>query len=392
VRAFRKAGARTWQVRLYDGARAVDRSLETRDRASAAAIVRSLERVAERPALAPLWRALLARTLSPVVVWEADRAGTLEALVASLAAVDLAPLVDDWYKALEGKVADDTRAHYRHAVRLLVAAGTSYPSHLLTDSAVQDWLDGMEDVSPSTVRKRGMGMRRFTEWLVRVRKVLEVDPMARVELPAQAGPLTHYLETADAERLADAQPGQFRLLAMLLPGSAIEVSVALALRVRNVLRLSKEIHAPGTKAYSRDRVVRVAEWAWPAVLELVKGKHPDALLFDRIRDRWEARDAHAAAVEALASKGHLVYVRAPDGTAHAYTMRDHRHTWAVRAVRSGWPLEVVSRQLGHANGVLALKVYGRWVPSSDERAKWEAMATVRDAEMANQRKAEEVAG
>jgi hypothetical protein len=35
------------------------------------------------------------------------------------------------------------------------------------------------------------------------------------------------------------------------------------------------------------------------VLELLKGKHPDSLLFDRIPHRWAAGDAQRAAVEAL---------------------------------------------------------------------------------------------
>jgi integrase len=68
-------------------------------------------------------------------------------------------------------------------------------------------------------------------------------------------------------------------------------------------------------------------------------------------------------------------------------MRDHRHTWAVRAVRSGMPIAAVAEQLGHSDGgVLALKVYGRFAPKKSERDRWEAMATARDEERAAESK------
>jgi integrase len=316
---------------------------------------------------------------------------------AARSTTNLIPLVDDWHKVLVGPaggVSRDTADHYRAAVRGYVLSqlaqlgierwkdvppDAALHADRLTEALLTVHVEEMDDVEPATVRKRGQGLRRFTAWLVG-RRVLGVDPMEHVPLPAPGDPLCHYLETEEAKRLADAQAGQYRLLGYLLPGSAIEVSVALALRARDVAKDSREIRAAGTKTYNRDRVVRVADYAWDAVLELLKGRHPDSLLFDRIPHRWAARDAHAEAVASVAAKGHGIYV-----TPKPYTMRDHRHTWAVRAVRSGWPIEAVARQLGHVNGVLALKCYGRFVPTSEERDKWEKMATARDEQMGKER-------
>ena len=56
-------------------------------------------------------------------------------------------------------------------------------------------------------------------------------------------------------------------------------------------------------------------------------------------------------------------------------MSDARHTYAVRQIRAGVPVEVVARQLGHANSTLVQVVYGRFVPSQSERDKWERLAT-----------------
>lgn len=302
---------------------------------------------------------------------------------AHLRDTDVSPLVDDFYTVLtgpSGKVGDDTAKHYRAAVRLYIPKGETVPVARLNERELKVWLEEMDDVEPATVRKRGQGMRRFIAWL-RARGVLTFDPMGDITLPPPGDPLAHFLETPDVVRLSEAQPGQHRHFGYVLAGSAMEVSTALTVRVRSVSKADKTIHAPGTKSYNRDRIVRVADYAWDAVLELLKGKHPDSTLFDAIGDRWIALDEHRAACNALVEKGYRVFAEMPGGGKHDYTLRDHRHTWAVRAVRSGWPIEAVSRQLGHVNGVLALRVYGRFVPRQDEVNKWEAMASARDKEI-----------
>jgi integrase len=307
-------------------------------------------------------------------------------------ATNIVPLVETWHTVLTGPsraIGDDTAAHYRSAVRELVAwladvdtwkalpKGAVVLASELTETKLRTYIEELDDVSASTVRKKGQGIRDFTGWLVG-RGKLAIDPMRNVELPPQGKPLAHYVDTHEAKALADAQPGPYRLFSALLAGTGIEVSVALALRRRNVETKTKEIRAAGTKTYNRDRIVRVADWAWPYVLEAIDGKHTDALLFDEIGDRWLAQDEHNDAVAALVAKGFRVFAFDEMGREKRYTMRDQRHTWAVRAARSGWPVEGIGRQLGHVNGVLALSVYGRFCPTSAERDKWEALATARD--------------
>ena len=59
---------------------------------------------------------------------------------------------------------------------------------------------------------------------------------------------------------------------------------------------------------------------------------------------------------------------------------DSRHHWAVRMVRAGMPLELVARQLGHRDVVMAAKVYARFVPTHQERDRWELAASALDIE------------
>jgi len=50
-----------------------------------------------------------------------------------------------------------------------------------------------------------------------------------------------------------------------------------------------------------------------------------------------------------------------------YTLRDSRHSWAVRARRCGVSFEHIADQLGHVDTSLAHKVYGRFKRTIEER-------------------------
>jgi integrase len=296
----------------------------------------------------------------------------LPTLRASLEDVDLAPHVVTWHKALcgpSGGIARDTADHYLSAVRTLIPKDAPFARSEFTPARLQQWVDEMAGVEAGTVRKRGAGMRRFTAHLVR-RGVLASDPMRDVKLPPAGAPLCRYLTTAEAKRLADAQPEPYRTFSALLAGSGIEVSTALRLRVRDVDRANREIRAAGTKTHNRDRVVRVAEWAWAYVEPLLKSKHADARLFPEIPNRWAPQEPHEEAVALLVAKGFT--------TLEGYTMRDQRHTYAVRAIRAGTPPELVARQLGHKDAVLVHRVYGKFAPTQAERDKWERIAATQD--------------
>lgn len=291
------------------------------------------------------------------------------AIRSRLADIDLEPLVTPWHEQLVAEKSHDTASHYLHHVRSLVPKSKPFQRSQLTTERLQQWLDEL-DASAATKRKAGAAMASFTSWLAR-RKLAQMNLMRDVVMPPAGRPRIHYLETEEAKKLADAQAEPYRSFSALLAGSGIEVSVALDLRRRDIDVKNREIRAAGTKTHSRDRVVRVAEWAWPYVLSRITGRLPDAKLFPDIPDRWEARDVHASAVKKLAVEFPIY---------RGYTMRDQRHTFAVRAIRAGTPAELVARQLGHANAVLVHKVYGRFSPSQEERAKWELIATAQDIE------------
>lgn len=407
---FRAKGRRFWEAKVptkaglwvkrptgtMDGveARRIDRMLEQLGAAGKHAWD-VLERVTSSPStldlsrLYAIWKETPAakhdkKTGKPIEPSPDERLAYVREVLDS---VDVEPLITEWRDVLVGpaiNVKEDTADHYLSAVRTLIEEGEPFTRDRLSEQAIRVWLEEMDDVTPATARKRAIGLHQFIIWL-RGRGVLTHDPMLEIALPEPGDPLCHYLDTPDVVRLSEASAGQMRHFERVLPGTALEVSTALAVRVRQVSTIDREIHAPGTKAYNRNRVVPVAEFAWDAVLELVKGKHPDSALFDRIPHRYSAGDAHLALVKTLGEEGHRIFVEY-DGKTHNYTLRDHRHTWAVRAARSGWPMPAIAEVLGHSNAVLANKVYARFQTQKAERAIWEGRSHERDQRMAAERK------
>jgi site-specific recombinase XerC len=76
-------------------------------------------------------------------------------------------------------------------------------------------------------------MSQFARYLVR-RHLLSSNPLRDISAPRPAAPRCRWLDAADLIRLADAQPAPYRTLSAILGGTGIEVSVALALRARDV--------------------------------------------------------------------------------------------------------------------------------------------------------------
>jgi integrase len=154
-----------------------------------------------------------------------------------------------------------------------------------------------------------------------------------------------------------------RALFALLYGTGLEISTALAARTTDVLLEATQIRGPGTKAHTRDRVARVADWAWPIVATYVRSLPEGSLLFDGI-SRYTATDWHGETLQDL----ELPHI----------PMKNARHHWAVRMIRAGTPVRLVQEQLGHSTPLLTLDTYGRFRPTGDEMNEWEKTATARD--------------
>jgi|SRR5882724_1576822 len=116
---------------------------------------------------------------------------------------------------------------------------------------------------------------------------------------------------------------------------------------RQIHEDTQEVHAAGTKAHRRNRVIRVDAWAWLYISGIVRDKLPTAYLFPEARREEPAR----------LSRAHGVAVRDMK-LSPALSLHKARHHWAVTHLRAGVPVAVEQTQLGHSTPVLTLTTYG----------------------------------
>lgn len=340
------------------------RTTGTRDKNVARAMARMMDELGPRGRRAWIFLDAVADNRLPVAdLFDAYTNNDLDGLQVRLQDIDLEPHVALWLKAIGNTVAPDTGDRYELCVGSLIVPGKRFPRSALTHATLVHWL-ASRMVGRSTKRKYHAAMSGFCEYLKDI-GILERNPMRDVKAPPPAQPRMRYLDLPDVLRLIEAQQEPYNILSALLHGTGMEVSVALALKKRDVDTLSRKIRAKGTKTRARDRDAKVAEWAWPTIERHISLLTPNAPLFPNL-NRWTASDKHREACAILEIED--------------YQLKDSRHTYAVRAVRAGAPFEVVARQLGHADTTMVVRVYGRFKPSEQEMTDWERIAAVQDAQ------------
>ena len=217
-------------------------------------------------------------------------------------------------------------------------------------------------ITGSTKRKYLAAARSFAAYRVEM-GVLRSNPVRDIQAPPPSRPRVVELDLRDVRRIIEGAESPFNALFALLYGAGVEISAALACVDSDVDVGKREVRARGTKAHTRDRIVRVAQWAWPVVVDHLQTLTPGERLFRGIH-RWRVGDVHRERLRVLGLPHHRVH--------------DARHFYAIRAVRAGTPYELVARQLGHADVQMVARVYGRYALRSDERDRWERIAAEQD--------------
>lgn len=287
-----------------------------------------------------------------------------------LADCDLEPRVADWYAVYARKHPDtESPAHALVHVRALLPEGEPRNVSAVTTEWLTERLYAYQG-KPNTLRKV------HASWTVffddpRVKKFFGgKNPMADVDKPDLRKPPIQFYELEMAKQIVDAQPDPARrALFALLYGTGTEVSVALRLTRGDVDQATKEVRAAGTKTYKRDRMARVADWAWPIFWGYAKDHLPTARLWRDTLTRFTVSDWHRETVKALK-------------LLPACPLKNARHHWAVRMLRNGAPIHVVQAQLGHSTAKLTLDTYGTFIPAAADRARAEAQVTRAEAERA----------
>lgn len=268
-----------------------------------------------------------------------------------LRGVRLADHIDGWVAwvcALGG--AEQTAATYRAQVSTLVAAETQV--HDLTAPRISRWLTEIDGVTTGTRRKYLYALRSFIAYL-QERGILEFDPSAVVKTPKKNKPrLVWQAEEVD-KKIVEAAPLEFRALFALIKATGAEVSPALGMMRGDVDLSTGLVHIKGTKNEKRDRHDAIIEpWALPFLRDHCRSIIGNVPLWPNLT-RHRVYDVHQATCAALGIMD--------------YTLRDSRHSWAVRSRKRGESLEAIAEQLGHKSIYMAATVYAQFKPTMEER-------------------------
>lgn len=280
--------------------------------------------------------------------------------------VNLEPLVAEFLAVYGRGVKADTKAHVEHHVRAMIPEGKPFPASQATTDNLTSLLYAYKG-KQNTLRKVHSDVSVFFAYLTETKGIFPANPMDSVKRPKAQKSIVAFYELDEVERIVGYQTTpKLRALFALMYGTSIEVSVALSLTRADINAPRREVRAAGTKAHNRDRICRVADWAWPIVWGYAKHRTPTTPLWSDW-NRWTVSDWHRETVTKLE-------------LAKKHPLKNSRHHWAVRAARAGTPIGVIQNQLGHGSPMLTLSLYGRFLPSAADREKWETAATEYEAE------------
>ncbi|MBX3173239.1 MAG: site-specific integrase [Gemmatimonadaceae bacterium] len=362
---YRKKDELTWTLTIPTGdpARPYARvSSGTRDKPTADQMQKMLDLLGGRGKRL-LWvrDAILARRLRVGAVYDAWLGGTLDELQATLEDLNLAEALEPWVAALEARVRDETFSRetfrkYRAQVQALVAGGLWRSQ--LTTPALRARLDALPG-SGTNRRRHAAAWMHFLDYCVETGR-LPSNPLRTLKLPPANRTKDRYAEWPHVVRLLHAMPeGAHRALAAIRHGAGLEMQAALAMCRRDVDLATKVVWAHGRKNANRDRQAIVLDDAcWDLFASYVRGGGflPDAPLFPVAHGAHA--DAQAAACEALRAQG--VPIR------EGYTLHGARHSFGVEMARRGYELKLISANLGHANEVMAMKLYAKYRPRAED--------------------------
>lgn len=336
------------RVRDKDGEKAT-LSTGTSDPTTAQAVARMVDECVKRRDW-KLPNALVAKRVRLKDAYDAYAAGELAGFLEEMDSDDLDPLLTEWADS-------GANEKYVTQVRRMIPEGEFFPASRFKRKAISRWLAKL-DVTGSTRNRYRAALSRFAVWLIE-RDVLDSNPVRDVAGAKENDPRAVWLDSADVERLVTSLPEPYRTVEALM-ANGLEWSAMLdrkgnaIIRRRAIDTAKRTVEAKGGKNKYRTRTIVVTEdWTWPIIERHIRGLLPNAPLFSERIGEWKMRKAHADATEAL-------------GLAET-TFHDHRHSYAVNALRRGVKPAVVKRQLGHSpRSTEVERTYGVWIVDSSD--------------------------
>lgn len=312
-------------------------------------------------------------------LYEANAANGLDELEASLTAVRLADIRDAWLASVASRLGGSEDEHssvqnYAQQIDTFLAKHPNATVAAITKANVTAWLASRKGTTPGTRRKYFYAMRSLVGYLLDA-NALTVDPLQRVKPPKKDLARVRW-ETEENDRLiVAASLPHYRALMAWIKATGADVSSAFRVHRRDLDLTRGVCRLPGTK--TGRRLVQeglVEAWAIPILREYVteQGFMPGALLWPKPEQGTKRHTGPTTALGFTAngvSKHHANLCRTLGIV--GYTLKDSRHSVAVRMRKKGYELEDVAAQLG-TSLYQVTNVYARFKPDLKHRQETEA--------------------
>lgn len=305
------------------------------------------------------WKLLNAVTSKPQrlslgTLYDSHVSNSLDALEASLSAEALAPHIAAYLKSCAGRGLDARNIeNIERQLESFSSVATTTAD--ITTATVTAWLASLT-TSSGTRRQYLYAVTGFTNYLVDV-GVLKDFPLARVAVPKKNPSRMTYHDAVTDETIVQAASTQYRALFAFIKATGVDVSVALATRARDLDLANGTARLKGTKTAPRDVHDGLIEtWAIPLLTEHlhlhdVMAQGPNAHLWPDLT-RSGAYHHHDRCCTKLGVED--------------YTLKDSRHSVAVRMAKAGYTAWEIAEQLGNSPEVVA-RVYARFIVKLSRR-------------------------
>lgn len=359
-----KSGNLSIFVPMREGT-SIQRSTGTKD----LRVVRGMRRACTRVKDERRWTltdAIRANRITLGQLYDAYVANDLDGLERRLKAVNLADHLDGWIAWVKGTRRADVRTPevYWQQVTTLIVPGTPFLATDLTKRRVHEWLQSRDKATSGTKRKYLAALRSFVKYLLQ-HEYLDADPIAGIVAPKK-NPARERWESAEVDqRIVDAAMPKYRALFAFIKATGADVSVALKTQRGDVDLAKGTVNLRGTKTPGR-KVHRatIEPWALPYLTAHCKGivsRH--ALLFTGMT-RFGPSSHHATCCTAVGVED--------------YTLKDSRHSVAMRMLERGATYKQIGRQLGTSVSQV-VNVYTKYEKDAETDGNTTADTTRRNA-------------
>ncbi len=345
---------------------AVQRSTQTKD----AKVCRGMQRLVADLKDSRRWtllNAVVDGRVSLGELYDAHTANALPALEANLSALALHNLVPgylQWCRArgLAPRNVDNIDRQLTAFLAWLKAGGYKGTTADLTSPIVSAWVAGLTS-STGTRRQYLYAVTGFTRHLCDI-DVVKDYPLSRVRAPKKNAPRTRYEDAETDERIVLAASPQYRGLFAFVKATGADLSTAINTIARDIEIDRRVARLHGTKTPQRDvHQAMVEEWAWKHLLPDLRASLPYAKPWGHLT-RHGAHRHHERCCAALGIEN--------------YTLRDSRHSIAVRMAKQNYTLQEIAGQLGNSVALVAT-VYARYIPILQHKTPVTPLSATGDA-------------